>query len=180
MCSSDLLITALGSQWPDASFAGLASPAIGVLSALAHPEQLGKRVVVVGAEKRGAEAAWYLALSGHTVTLIDSASGFGEDVNIVDRIVIPRALQSLGVDVHFGCEWVGASGDAAMLRAGNSVLQVGFDSVVNAQGAKPPDTGVIATWHACASLGFNIGESAGATGVIGATHSGHRMACRIE
>ena len=46
-------------------------------------------------------------------------------------------------------------------------------------GSLHPGADALAACHGCAPLILNIGESAGMQGVIGAIHSGHRMACRI-
>ncbi len=176
---ADALVLALGSRWPLNTRPGSSLPVTDVLAALAHPERLGKRILMIGAQKRGAEAAWHFAMSGHTVTLIDKAQDFGEDINIVDRIIIPPALVQHGVDVRFGCELAGLDGGAARLWAGGAESELQVDSVVIAQGALPPSQMDLAAWNECAPATFNVGESAGMQGIIGATHSGHRMACRI-
>jgi hypothetical protein len=46
-------------------------------------------------------------------------------------------------------------------------------------GSLHPGADALAACHGCAPLILNVGESAGMQGVIGAIHSGHRMACRI-
>ena len=177
---ADALVLALGSRWPLTPFSELTSPVMDVVSALSQPDRLGRRVLIVGAQKRGAEAAWHLAMSGRTIILVDIASSFGEDVNIVDRIVIPPALTRLGVDVRFGCEVVVGDGGGVCLRSGGTQTALRVDSLIIAQGAVPPAPEVLAAWRECAPVSFNVGESAGMQGIIGATHSGHRMACRIE
>jgi NADH dehydrogenase FAD-containing subunit len=116
---------------------------------------------------------------GREVTLIDAGSAFGEDVNIVDRIVIPPALARLGVAVAFGCVLRSVEGNTAMLLASGADTQLEVDTVVIAAGADAPGAEAIEAWRGSAPCFFNAGESAGMQGVIGATHSGHRVACRI-
>ena len=176
---ADALVLALGSKWPLSALPASPVPVTDVLSALLHPDRLGRRILIVGAQKRGAEAAWHFGMSGLAVTLIDNAQGFGEDINIVDRIIIPPALARYSVDVRFGCDLAGMDSGAARLRSGGADSMLPVDSVVIAKGAVPPSQSELAAWNECAPVTFNVGESAGMQGIIGATHSGHRMACRI-
>jgi pyruvate/2-oxoglutarate dehydrogenase complex dihydrolipoamide dehydrogenase (E3) component len=176
---ADALVLALGSRWPVPEMPTAGVPVLDVLAALAHPSRLGARVLVVGADKRGAETAWHFAQMGREVTLIDAGSAFGEDVNIVDRIVIPPALARLGVAVAFGCVLRSVEGNTAMLLASGADTQLEVDTVVIAAGADAPGAEAIEAWRGSAPCFFNAGESAGMQGVIGATHSGHRVACRI-
>ncbi|MEI6303444.1 MAG: FAD-dependent oxidoreductase [Betaproteobacteria bacterium] len=176
---ADALILALGSRWPVPATPAAGPAVMDVLAALAQPDRVGSRVLISGAGKHGAEAAWHFADLGRKVTLIDSGQTYGEDVNIVDRIVIPPALARLGVDVLFACELAGFDGAAVRLVAGGVNRQVQIDTLVIANGSVAPGADVLAAWQGCAPLILNVGESAGMQGVIGATHSGHRMACRI-
>ncbi len=176
---ADALVLALGSRWPLTPFTGSSLPVTDVVSALSQPDLLGQHVLIVGAEKRGAEAAWHLAMAGRTITLVDSALSFGEDVNIVDRIIIPPALVMHGVDVRFGCEVAGMDERGVFLRSDRTLTLLPVDSVIIAKGAERLSPEFLEAWRECAPVSFAVGESAGMQGIIGATHSGHRIACRL-
>ncbi|HZQ74671.1 MAG TPA: FAD-dependent oxidoreductase [Burkholderiales bacterium] len=146
--AADCVIVALGPHFPFAE-----NP----ISALEHPEKLGKRVTIVGANTAGSELAWWLGSRRHAVTLLERDAEFDDDVNLIQRLVLPGALQEAGVRVQFNFEYRDRA-DA--------------DSVIHACGARPQDT---SAWRAAAPQVY----FAGGLTLIDATSSAYRVASRI-
>ncbi|MDO8691655.1 MAG: FAD-dependent oxidoreductase [Dehalococcoidia bacterium] len=70
---------------------------------LGRKVEAGQRVVVVGADRIGAETAEYLADKGKTVDLIEESGELAPDMEFTTRILFMRRLKSLGnIKVHRG------------------------------------------------------------------------------
>jgi 2,4-dienoyl-CoA reductase (NADPH2) len=148
---ADCVVVAIG---PDSSSD---KKTIAALAALEHPERIGKRVTIVGANTVGAELAWWLASNKHDVTLLERDAEFDDDVNLIQRLVLPGALKEAGVTVKFNTEHAG-SADA--------------DTVILACGAHSADA---SPWRsAAAEVHF-----AGGPTLIDATYSAYRAASLI-
>ena len=154
------VILATGSRWPAVAGARVLDP----LTALSRPEQVGKRVAVVGANTIGAEIAWWLGSEGRQVTLIERDGEFDDDVNLIQRLVLPNALAQAGVSVAFNTE----HGKATQA-----------DTVILACGAEPRLPQDIDAWRNRSGELALAGECGGARALIGATLSGYRAAQRI-
>jgi 2,4-dienoyl-CoA reductase-like NADH-dependent reductase (Old Yellow Enzyme family) len=151
---ADTLILATGVRWPEGS--------MDPLTAIAMPERVGRRVAVVGAGIIGAETAWWLGSQGRQVTLIERDGEFDEDVNLVARLVLPKALAEAGVSVAFNTEYAGEKTEA--------------DTVILACSASPYVPHGVDAWRASAQDLRLAGECSGARYLIGATYSGYRAA----
>jgi pyruvate/2-oxoglutarate dehydrogenase complex dihydrolipoamide dehydrogenase (E3) component len=151
---AEAVILATGSRWPG----------VGCIDALLNPEALGERVTVVGANTSGAEIAWWLAGLGKRVTLVERDAEFDDDVNLIQRLVLPTALAEAGVSVLF-----------------NTVFAPGGDgeTVVLACGAEPHFPGSLDEWRVGGRQVELAGECAGARALIGATASGYHAALRL-
>jgi 2,4-dienoyl-CoA reductase-like NADH-dependent reductase (Old Yellow Enzyme family) len=127
------------------------------VSALEHPERIGRRVTIVGANTAGAELAWWLGSKKHEVTLVERDAEFDDDVNLIQRLVLPGALKDAGVAVKFNTEHSGSAGT---------------DTVIHACGSQAPDR---SPWLACApEVHF-----AGGPTLIDATYSAYRAGLKI-
>lgn len=149
---ADAIVLATGSRWKAKS----------CVDALAKPDSVGERVIVVGANTMGAETAWWLGGLGKNVTLIERDADFDDDLNLVQRLVLPGALAQAGVRVLFNTEHDATQGEASVLLA---------------CGAEPdaaPDA-----WRAGGRQVLVAGECAGARALIGATASGRAAALRL-
>ena len=153
---ADTVILATGSRWP--------SGGLDPLTAISQPERVGRRVTVVGAGTIGAETAWWLAEQGREVTLVERDADFDEDVNLVQRMVLPGALAQAGVTVAFNTEFRGENQG---------------DTVVLACGAEPDLAHGLEAWRAAAADVRLAGECAGTRQLIGATYGGYRTATAI-
>jgi pyruvate/2-oxoglutarate dehydrogenase complex dihydrolipoamide dehydrogenase (E3) component len=154
---ADAVVLATGSRWSAPS----------CVDALAKPESVGERVTVVGANTMGAETAWWLGGLGKRVTLVERDADFDDDVNLVQRLVLPKALADAGARVLFNSEWSGGGADPAT------------DTVVLACGAQPHLPGALEAWRAGEREVQLAGECAGARALIGATASGYKAALRL-
>ena len=143
---------------------GSRSPGVGCTEALRNPEALGERITVVGANTRGAELAWWLGTLAKRVTLVERDADFDDDVNLIQRLVLPGALAEAQVRVLFNTEF------APEREAGTVVL---------ACGAEPELPGSLDAWRAGGRQVELAGECAGARALIGATTSGYRAALRL-
>jgi len=151
------VILATGSRWPRGQ--GLFS----CLEVLGDPELVGGHVTVVGANTIGAEIAWWLGSLGKQVTLVERDAEFDEDVNLIQRLVLPNALSAAGVAVSFGTEFQAGKQD------GPAVLACGAEAEVQDFDA----------WRAGGRVVELVGECAGARTLIGATTSAYQAALRI-
>jgi hypothetical protein len=155
---AESVILATGSRWP----AG--KGVVGCIEALLKPQMLGERVTVVGANTIGAETAWWLGGMGKRVTLIERDADFDDDVNLIQRLVLPKALAEAGVSVLFNSEFA-PGGDG--------------ETVVLACGAEAHLPGSIEAWRAGGRQVQLAGECAGARALIGATTGGYHAALRV-
>lgn len=157
---AESVIVATGARWP----ANEAKNELDPLTALSSPEQVGKRVAVIGAGTIGAELAWWLGSQGRRVTLFERDGEFDDDVNLIQRLVLPKALAEAGVSIAFNTEY-GTTAEA--------------DTVVLACGAEPRLPHDIDAWRERSAELLLAGECGGARALIGATTSGYRAAQRI-
>ncbi len=177
LAGADDLILALGTHWPEPGYPGIR--AMDPLSAIRNVDAVGRNVVVDGAGLIGAEVAWYLAAEGRRVVLIDPGEGFGDDVNLVSRLVVPDRLTELGVAVRFGCEVVGAQDGALIVGDGGNREKVAADTLVAARRAGPADTRAVEDLARGGPRVHRIGEAAGLNGLLWATRSGNDLARRL-
>jgi 2,4-dienoyl-CoA reductase-like NADH-dependent reductase (Old Yellow Enzyme family) len=146
------IVLATGSRWPATS----------CVDALARPELVGERVTVVGANTAGAETAWWLGTLGKEVTLLERGADFDDDVNLVQRLVLPTVLAEAGVRVRFNTEFDLARGDGTVLLACGAEPELALER-----------------WRSGGRQVELAGECAGARALIGATSSGYRAALRL-
>jgi 2,4-dienoyl-CoA reductase-like NADH-dependent reductase (Old Yellow Enzyme family)/thioredoxin reductase len=170
----DDLVLALGGQWTLPDFPGV--EVIDPLSAIAAIDAVGDTVVVIGADLAGAETAWYLAETGRTVTLIDPREGFGENVNLVSRLVIPGALERAGAEVFFNGSIIDSESGVLIVDRGGGPETIRADTVVAARDLEP----VASPWAEAVTGDdtriHRIGEAAGLMGLRWATHTGDAVA----
>lgn len=174
---AEVVIEATGAAWRRPSFLGEDPVALRALDALKQPDRVGMRVAVIGANSLGAETAWYFGQLGRKVTLIERRSSFAADINLISSLVLPVELERYGVDVWFNTEAADLAEDGLGIMHDEKRGRIPTDTVVIAFGEigllplplDLPDQGRIR----------RAGECAGLWGLMNATHSGHREACRI-
>ncbi len=174
VADADDLVLALGGQWilPDYPGIDVTDP----LSAIADIGVVGGTVVVDGADLAGVETAWHLATSGRNVTLIDPRDEYGEDVNLVSRLVVPGALEGAGAVIHFGCEIVGSEGGALIIDRGAGPEPIEADTLVAARGLQQLPVPQVEMIARDGMRIHRIGEAAGLMGLRWATRTGDDVA----
>jgi NADPH-dependent 2,4-dienoyl-CoA reductase/sulfur reductase-like enzyme len=151
------VIVATGSRWPRGK------DLLGCLDVLVDPELVQDRVKVVGANTIGAEIACWLGSFGRQVTLVERDAEFDEDVNLIQRLVLPKMLADAGVTVRYNEEFNADRNDVP------AVLACGAE----------PDLPPLGEWRAGGREVQFAGECAGVRGLIGATTTGYKAALRI-
>jgi 2,4-dienoyl-CoA reductase-like NADH-dependent reductase (Old Yellow Enzyme family)/thioredoxin reductase len=177
LSEADDLIFALGGNWTLPDYPGI--DVIDPMSAIDNTDAVGETVVVIGADLIGAETAWHLATTGRTVTLIDPRNGFGADVNLVSRLVIPGALKQAGASVLFDCSIAGALGGTLTIDRGDGDESITVDTVVAANQLVPSVPGLADGIAQDGMRTFCIGEAAGLKGLRWATRTGDDVARRL-
>jgi 2,4-dienoyl-CoA reductase-like NADH-dependent reductase (Old Yellow Enzyme family)/thioredoxin reductase len=174
-----ILATGAGRDRPHA-LEGLETAIVPAEDALENPAVVGPRALVIGATTVGAETAWRLAELGRCVTLIDDGSDFADDVNLISRIVFLQRFAELGIEFLPGTKAV-AGRDGQVKLDVNGGRETGeFDTIVMACSLDlGPARRQAETYRQAGAKVLAVGECAGYAGIIGATRSGHRAACRI-
>jgi len=139
--NADVIILATGSRPISPDVPGVADPnVVGCLDALAHPEKIGKNVVVIGGGLVGCEMALEYAQDGKNVTIVEAlphilSSGIPNP--IPNKQMIPDLFEKYNVavlenhkfaDFQSGKVKLDNLGKAVELDADTVVLAVGFRS----------------------------------------------------
>ena len=98
------------------------------------------------------------------MVLIDPSEGFGEDVNLVSRLVIPDMLAEFNVAVRFGCEIADAKDGVLIIGDGANREPIAVDTLVAARDAGPADTNTVEGRTRKGRRIHCVGEAAGADG----------------
>jgi NADPH-dependent 2,4-dienoyl-CoA reductase/sulfur reductase-like enzyme len=155
---ADAVVLATGARWVGSR------RELDPLTPLRDLSTVGARVAVIGAGTLGAEIAWWLGLQGRRVTLVERDAEFDDEVNLIQRLVLPQELAAAGVTVRFNTEYAG---------------DIDADTVVLACGAKPHLPKGLEAWRRSGRELHLAGECGGSRLLIGATFSGYRAAQRI-
>ena len=175
--NTDDLILALGGQWVLPNYSGI--DVTDPLSAINNIDNIGNTVVVTGADLVGAETAWYLANSGRKVTLIDSREGYGEDINLVSKLVLPNALDKAGAEVLFACKIRGSESGILFIDGENGSESIEAETLVAANRLQPVPTTKAENIPRDGMRIHRIGEATGLNGIRWATRTGDDVARRL-
>ena len=134
----DAVILAIGAMPMLPPIPGLAVFAHPALWAYAHPDELGRRVVVIGGGLTGVECAMHLACEdGREVTVLEAGREWGHDAYPAQRAAIERALPpKLRIRTGVRCTEVRPGGVAYRARNGRRV-ELEADTVLYAVGMQP-------------------------------------------
>ncbi len=134
----DAVILAIGAAPMLPPIPGLAVFAHPALWAYAHPDELGKRIVVIGGGLTGVECAMHLACEdGREVTVLEAGREWGRDAYPAQRAAIERALPpNLRIRTGVRCTEVRPGGVAYRARNGRRV-ELEADTVLYAVGMQP-------------------------------------------
>ena len=170
LSETDDLILALGGKWALPDYPGV--NVINPITAISDIDQVGDDVIVVGADLIGAETAWYLATKGRKVTLADPREDFGQDVNLVSRLVIPGALEKTGVNVFFSCNVYSEKEGSLTIDHGSGSETIVADTVVAADNLSPVESPDNEMFIPRGIRTHVVGEGTGLTGLRWATYTG--------
>ena len=174
----DVVVTAVGAKpfvppIPGAENAMLAS------DALLHIDQVGRRVVIIGAGQVGVETGLWLLEKGHSVTIVEATDkfmpqGLYSDVEHAaallkyhgSRVLLRAAVQEIrpdGLTLHTG------TGEAETLEADTVILATGFRG----------DDSVYKTLRTVFPVTYNIGDSVRARNIYHAVHEAYELASHL-
>ncbi|WP_438720474.1 FAD-dependent oxidoreductase [Enterococcus sp. AZ103] len=148
-----------------------------------HPEQVGKKAIMIGGGLMGCEVALHLAEAGVDVTVLKLQTGLAVDSNRIHQAALFEMMDKMADLVHSqtqvqvtevtesGVTYLDAEGQAHSLEA---------DTVIYAVGMKPNEKIVeeIRSWDGWESF-MPIGDCTGASVVRKAVHTGYYAAMDI-
>lgn len=174
---ADVIVHAVGPTWDTlgALTREAEIPVVGAGDALLHLDEIGGRILIVGAGLAGAELAWALSLRGRQVFLMERDSDFDEDVNLIAKLVLSRELKKCGVHVHFSTQFVGARGDMATVLHDEIPRELQVDAMISTIRRPVP----LQAGGRPGVLRLVVGESRGTRGLLDATYSGYRAASAV-
>ena len=174
---ADVIVHAVGPTWDTlgALTREAEIPVVGAGDALLHLDEIGGRILIVGAGLAGAELAWALSLRGRQVFLMERDSDFDEDVNLIAKLVLSRELEKCGVHVHFSTQFMGARGDMATVLHDEIPRELQVDAMISTIRRPVP----LQAGGRPGVLRLVVGESRGTRGLLDATYSGYRAASAV-
>ncbi len=171
---ADDLVFAIGGRWVLPNYKGVT--VIDPISALRNIDKIGETVVVIGADLIGAETAWHLAATGRKVTLTDRRADFGEDINLVSRLVVPSMLHEEEVNILFSCEIAGSEDGKISMKNENGSQTMKVDTVIAASELQTPDLPFDEAQLSDNIRLHKVGEASGLPGLRWATYTGENVA----
>ncbi|MSO94875.1 MAG: FAD-dependent oxidoreductase [Thermoleophilia bacterium] len=104
---------------------------VDIRTALARPDSVGARVVVVGGGQFAVEAAWEFARAAKRVAVVAREATLASDVGPHTSIPLLKAIDELGVDTRLGCSHISASvGACRLLRSDGTEEEIAYDTLV--------------------------------------------------
>ena len=146
--------------------------------ALAHPEKVGAKVVIIGGGSVGAETAGFLLDQKKDVTLVEMLPEIARDVEMVNRKVLLRGLGEKGVRIRVLTQATAIlpEGVEVDFDGGKEVLSA--DTVVLATGIRPNNELEAALGALPAEL-HKVGDCVEPRKAIDAIHEGFQVALKI-
>ena len=143
-------------------------------------DQVGRRVIMVGAGASGCEAALFLAETGRKVVIVDRGSAAMPHFSRLPRIALVDKLRANGVELRFGVEVAQLLPGGAMIETGTGKLQrLEADSVIAANGRRG-DPGVVEQFSAAAPTVTAVGGCGRSVSLRECIHGGYFAGRNIE
>ncbi len=176
----DVVIAATGATAKAPKIEGAESAKWNAIDVFGHEAQLGKKVVVVGGASTAAEAAIYLARSGHEVVEVCRKNIVAYELNpIRERGNVNELSVKSGVK-HYRCATTNKIEPGKVYitdKDGNEVV-LECDDVVVSGGMEPNRDSAIA-FHGCAPEFYTIGDCHAAGNMRNAIYDAYSVAMRI-
>jgi 2,4-dienoyl-CoA reductase-like NADH-dependent reductase (Old Yellow Enzyme family)/thioredoxin reductase len=146
--------------------------------ALAHPEKVGARVVIIGGGSVGAETAEFLVDQERDATLVEMLPEIAGDAEKVNRKVLLRSLGEKGVRVRVLTQAIAILEEGVEVEFGGRKETLPADTVVLATGIQPKNE-LEAALQGMSVEFHKIGDCSIPRKAIDAIHEGFEVALKL-
>lgn len=139
-------------------------------------EELGGKVVIIGAGLAGIELGLHLRSRGVAVDVVEQLDRISDGGNLLHMSGVRAEIRKRGLNVHLSTAVREITADAVLCTdSGGRELRFGADSVVYATGQKPAFESAAAL-YACAPEFYMVGDCLGQANIASATSSAYMAA----
>ena len=177
--SADVIFAAVGSRAAKPPVQGIDSPfVIGAESAYNNPEQVGKKVVVLGAGLVGLELALYLSMLGRNVSVIEMADHVSDGGNILHMQGLRIELEHRCIEVCLNTRPLDISAEGVLCKTSGGDCRFEADTVIYATGQKPLREEALALRFFAPEFHM-LGDCVAPNNIANATNIAHNLALNI-
>ena len=134
---ADVIIASLGSREIKPNIPGIdGKNVLGAQYAYTHPEEVGERVIVLGAGMVGVELSLYLSLLGRKAEIIEMLGGINDGGNFLLAQGQETELKKRGIPLHLNTRAVELRPDGALCVSGGKEIFYPADTVIYAVGQR--------------------------------------------
>ena len=177
---ADVIIAAIGSAAIKPPIPGIEGEnVLGAEYAYTHPDEVGKKVVVLGAGMVGVELGLYLSMLGREVSIVEMAGGINDGGNFLLGSAQEVELQQRGIPLHLLTKAVEIS--AAGVKCETVDGETPFyeaDTVIYAVGQRPQREEALALSE-CAPEFYMLGDCVRQANIAVAGHEAFTVARNI-
>ena len=174
---ADVIIAAIGSKAAMPEIPGLAGT-VEVTEAYAHPEALGKKVLILGGGMAGSELAIYLNGLGREAVVIEAEKTLNFVNNSCHRSAVMEQLRKRGIEARTQTRVKAVDGGKVLCETPEGEISLEADSIVNALGRAPLQEEA-AAYGLAAPVFYPIGDCLAAKNVYEANRLGFNVAMDI-
>ena len=155
---ADVLIAAIGAEAARPPIQGIdGSHVISAQDAYIHPEQLGEKIVIMGAGLVGVELGLHLKELGKNVEIVEMTDHVNDGGNFLHMLGLKTEIKKRGLEIHFETTVKEICSDRVICRQGENTLELSADSVIYAVGQRPRREEAIALNY-CAPEVYFLGD----------------------
>lgn len=155
---ADVLIAAIGAEAAKPPIRGIdGSHVLSAQDAYIHPDQLGSKIVIMGAGLVGVELGLHLKELGKDVTLVEMTDHVNDGGNFLHMLGLKTEIKKRGLDIHFETTVQEICSDRVICKCKDDILELPADSVVFAVGQRPRREEAIALNY-CAPEVYFLGD----------------------
>jgi NADPH-dependent 2,4-dienoyl-CoA reductase/sulfur reductase-like enzyme len=171
----DVIIAALGSRPIKPTAPGIDGIALCAEDVYINPDLAGKRVVILGGGLVGLELAVFLAMRGHSPTVLEVAGELSVDMYGMHRMSLSSKIAEFGIPVHTRTRAVEASRDGVAAEGPGGVVFFPADTVAYATGQAPLRE-LCLELHDCAPEFYQIGDCLTPRNILATTQEAYTVA----
>ena len=176
---ADVIFAAIGSMPTKPPIPGIDSSfVIGAEAAYINPEQVGKKVVILGAGLVGLELALYLTMLGRTASVIELSDHVSDGGNILHMQGLQLELENHGIDVHLNTRPLDISAGGVQCKTPEGDRLFEADTVIYAIGQTPMREEALALRFAAPEFHM-LGDCVAPNNIVNATNGAYSMALNI-